>query len=137
MPVTAQVARGCAMTIKDAGGDKALTGLIDATWTQTMETIDVSEISDIDRKFVPGIRTGTISGNFYYDQNDANFAILEPATKNGYATGSTYYEILIGWHANASYRCKVVFTEWTVTASSQDVLRASFSAQVHDVVTIA
>jgi hypothetical protein len=59
------------------------------------------------------------------------------ATKNGYATGTTYYEILIVWHTNASYRCKVVFTEWTVTASSQDVLRASFSAQVHDVVTIA
>lgn len=141
MAVVARPATGSSITIKLPAGDKVLTGVLDGTFTQTMETIDVTELSSTRRQFIPGVLTGTISGNLYYDQGDADFAVLETAIYNGYhPSSSTYYEIEITWQTNpakASYRAKVIFTEWSVTTAQQDVVRVSFSAQVHDTVTYA
>lgn len=142
MPVVARAASGSQVIITTASGAKTMTGILDATFTQTMETIDVTELSDIRRKFIPGVTTGTISGNLYYDQSDADFAVVETAIATGYATASTYYEMEIVWvpgsgAAKQSYKAKVIFTEWTVTTTQQDVVRVSFSAQIHDAVTIA
>lgn len=139
MAVVARAASGSQVKITLPGGVKTMTGILDGTFTQTMETIDVTELADIRRKFIPGITTGTISGNMYYDQNDADFGELEKAIASGYQAGvspSTYYEIEIVWSTSASYKAKVIFTEWTVTTAQQDVVRASFSAQIHDAVTI-
>lgn len=140
MAVVARAATGSFITIKLPAGDKTLTGVLDGTFTQTMETIDITEISSTRRQFIPGVLTGTISGNLYYDQSDTDFAVLETAIANGYHPSSTtYYEIEMGWTTTpkASYRAKVIFTEWTVTTTQQDVVRVSFSAQIHDAVTIA
>lgn len=140
MAVVARPATGSSITIKLPAGDKVLTGVLDGTFTQTMETIDVTELSSTRRQFIPGVLTGTISGNLYYDQADADFAALEGAIASGYhPSTSTYYEIEIAWQSNprASYRAKVIFTEWSVTTAQQDVIRVSFSAQIHDTVTIA
>jgi len=138
MAVVARPATGSLIKITTAGGVKTLTGILDGTFTQTMETIDVSEIADIRRKFIPGITTGTISGNMYYDQTDADFAVVETAIASGYHPATTtYYEIEIQWQSGASYKAKVLFTEWSVTTAQQDVVRVSFSAQIHDAVTIS
>ena len=138
MAVVARPATGSLIKITTAGGVKTLTGILDGTFTQTMETIDVSEIADIRRKFIPGITTGTISGNMYYDQTDADFAVVETAIASGYhPSTTTYYEIEIQWQSGASYKAKVLFTEWSVTTAQQDVVRVSFSAQIHDAVTIS
>lgn len=140
MAVVARAAAGSQVKITMPGGVKTMTGILDGTFTQTMETIDVTELADIRRKFIPGITTGTISGNMYYDQNDADFAELEKAIASGYQANVspiTYYEIEIVWSTNCSYKAKVIFTEWTVTTAQQDVVRVSFSAQIHDAVTIA
>jgi hypothetical protein len=136
MAVTAQASRGSYLKVKFSAGVKSITGLLDATFTQTMETIDVTELSSTRRQFIPGVLTGTISGNLYYDQSDADFALFEQAIAQGYATGTTYFEIEVGWTNSAAYTAKAVFTEWTVTTAQQDVVRVSFSAQIHDTVTI-
>lgn len=137
MAVVARPATGSYLKVTFSAGTKTMTGVLDATFTQTMETIDVTELSSTRRQFIPGVLTGTISGNLYYDQADADFALLEQAIAQGYATGTTYFEIEVGWTNAAAYKAKAIFTEWSVTTAQQDVVRVSFSAQIHDTVTIS
>lgn len=119
---------GCSLAV----GGTALANLIDATVELSIETIDTTEIGNLDRKFISGIRTGTISGNLYYDQANTQIDALEKAVKSG-ATVSFVFTL----HANATYSASAIVTSWSPSAAVADVVRVAFSAQITGEVTIA
>lgn len=118
---------GCSITY----GGTALPGIIDATVTLTMETVDVTEIGDLDRTHTAGIRSGSISGNIFYDQGNAVQAALEAAAKSG--TPATFVFTL---HTAASYSVSAIVTSFSPSIAVNDVVRASFSATFVGEVTI-
>ncbi|WP_353268935.1 phage tail tube protein [Gemmatimonas sp.] len=119
---------GCSLTV----GGTALANLIDATVELSIETIDTTEIGNLDRKFISGIRTGTISGNLYYDQANVQIDALEKAVKSGTAVAFVFT-----LHTNATYSASAIVTSWSPSAAVADVVRVAFSAQITGEVTIA
>ena len=119
---------GCSLAV----GGTALANLIDATVELSIETIDTTEIGNLDRKFISGIRTGTISGNLYYDQTNTQIDALEKAVKSGAAVA-----FIFTLHANATYSASAIITSFSPSAAVADVVRVAFSAQITGEVTIA
>lgn len=119
---------GCSLAV----GGTALINLIDASVELSIETIDTTEIGNLDRKFISGIRTGTISGNLYYDQANAQISALEAAVKSG-----TTVAFVFTLHASATYTANAIVTSWSPSAAVADVVRVAFSAQITGEVTIA
>lgn len=119
---------GCTLSV----GGTALANLIDATVELSIETIDTTEIGNLDRKFISGIRTGTISGNLYYDQNNAQISALEAAAKSG-ATVAFIFTL----HASATYTANAIITSFSPSIAVADVVRAAFSAQITGEVAIS
>ena len=119
---------GCSLAV----GGTALANLIDATVELSIETVDTTEIGNLDRKFISGIRTGTISGNLYYDQANVQIDALEKAVKSGTAVA-----FLFTLHTNATFSANAIVTSWSPSAAVADVVRVAFSAQITGEVTIA
>jgi hypothetical protein len=119
---------GCSLSV----GGTALANLIDATVELSIETIDTTEIGNVDRKFISGIRTGTISGNLYYDQTNTQIDALEKAAKSGAPVA-----FIFTLHSNATYTCNAIITSFSPSAAVADVVRVSFSAQITGEVSIA
>ena len=119
---------GCSLAV----GGTALANLIDATVELSIETIDTTEIGNLDRKFISGIRTGTISGNLYYDQGNVQIDALEKAVKSGTAVA-----FIFTLHTNATYSASAIVTSWSPSAAVADVVRVAFSAQITGEVSIA
>ena len=119
---------GCSLAV----GGTALANLIDATVELSIETVDTTEIGNLDRKFISGIRTGTISGNLYYDQANVQIDALEKAVKSGPAVAFVFT-----LHTNATYSASAIVTSWSPSAAVADVVRVAFSAQITGEVTIA
>lgn len=119
---------GCTLSV----GGTALANLIDATVELSIETIDVTEIGNLDRKYIAGIRTGTISGNIYYDQGNTEIAALEAAVKAG-----TEVAFVFTLHTNATYTANAIITSFSPSIAVADVVRAAFSAQITGEVTIS
>jgi len=120
MAVTPKPCRNCTIT---AGGTGVL-GIIDASVSLSLETIDVSEITSVDRVHIAGMRSGTISGTVFYDQGDAGIIALEAAIKSGSSVSFVFT-----LHASATYTVPAIMTSWTPSIATNDVVRASFSAQ--------
>jgi len=119
---------GCTLSV----GGTNIINLIDATVELSIETIDTTEIGNLDRKFIAGIRTGTISGNLYYDQANAQIAALETAVKSGDTVA-----FIFTLHASATYSANAIITSFSPSAAVADVVRVAFSAQITGEVTIA
>lgn len=119
---------GCTLSV----GGTALANLIDATVELSIETIDVTEIGNLDRKYIAGIRTGTISGNIYYDQGNTEIAALEAAVKAG-----TEVAFVFTLHTNATYTANAIITSFAPSIAVADVVRAAFSAQITGEVSIS
>ena len=79
-------------------GGTAVAGIIDATVTLTLETIEVTEVGAVDRKHVGGIRSASASGNIFYDQGNAQILALEAAVISG-ATVAVVFTL----HSGATY----------------------------------
>lgn len=141
MAVVAQPTRSVIFKFND-GTARTLTGLIDASVTWTVETIETTELSSTDKTFIPGMRSATMQGNCYYDQNDTAFAALEAAVKAGAQAGGTPFTLTVEWQYASStlvssYSANCIFTSWTVSAAPMDTVKASFTAQLSGAVTIA
>jgi hypothetical protein len=119
---------GCSLSV----GGTNIINLIDATVELSIETIDTTEIGNLDRKFIAGIRTGTISGNIYYDQGNGQIAALETAVKDGDEVAFVFT-----LHTNATYSANAIITSFSPSIAVADVVRASFSAQITGEVTIS
>lgn len=141
MPVTAQPTRSVVFKFND-GTARTLTGLIDASVTWNVETIETTELASVDKTFIPGQRSATMQGSCYYDQSDAVFAALEAAVKAGAQTNGTPFTMTVEWQFTgstvvSSYTANCIFTSWTVSAAMLDTVKASFTAQLSGAVAIA
>ena len=103
-------------------GGTALAGVIDATVTLTLETIEVTEVGAIDRKHVTGIKSATASGNIFYDQGNGQIAALESALMNG-----TTVAVIFTLHTGATYTGTAFVTSFNPTIAVNDVVKASFN----------
>jgi hypothetical protein len=112
-------------------GGTAVPGIVDASVTLTLETVDVTEIGNTDRAFVNGIRTGTASGNLYYDQGNTQIAALEAAVRSG-ATVSCVFTL----HASATITATAYVTSWSPSVAVSDVVRVAFELQFTGAYTI-
>lgn len=128
MAVTPQPCRNCTITV----ATKSILGIIDASVSLSTETIDVSEITSIDRVHIAGMRSGTISGNVFYDHGDDGIVELEGAIKSGNGV-----EFIFTLHSGATYTVTAIVTSWTPSIAVNDVVRASFSAQFAGECTIS
>lgn len=109
----------------------ALPGIVTASVTLTLETVDVTEIGSLDRKFVSAIRTGTASGSIFYDQANAQVAALEAATQTGNAVA-----IVFTLHSGATYTASAYVTSFVVNAAVADVVKSDFTLQFTGTTTI-
>ena len=109
----------------------ALPGIVTASVTLTLETVDVTEIGSLDRKFVSAILTGTASGSIFYDQANAQVAALEAATQTGNAVG-----IVFTLHSGATYTASAYVTSFVVNAAVADVVKSDFTLQFTGTTTI-
>lgn len=114
----------------DIGGTPtAVPGIVDATISLNIETVDVTEVGSLDRAFISGIRSATASGNLFYDRGNNAVAKLESEVKNGAAVN--FYFILYGTGASAKgYSCSGIVTSWTPSIAIADVVRVAFSLQI-------
>ena len=112
-------------------GGSALTGIIDATATLNMETIETTELTATDRSYVAGIKSGTISATVFYDSADTVQAAIETA----YAAGSTV-AVVFTWHSGNTYTCNALITSVSPSVAVNDVIRCSFQMQITGAVTI-
>lgn len=112
-------------------GGTAIAGIIDATVTLTLETIEVTEVGALDRKHVNGIRSATASGNIFYDQGNAQIAALESALVNG-----TTVAVVFTLHSGAYYSGNAYVTSFNPTIAVNDVVKASFNLQFTGAVTV-
>ena len=111
----------------------ALTGIATASVTLTLETVDVTEIGGLDRKFVSAIRTGTASGSIFYDQGNAQIAALEAATQSGNSVA-----LVFTLHSGATYTVPTAYvTSFVTNAAVADVVKSDFSIQFSGTTTIA
>ena len=62
---------GAKLKVDLAGTLTQVPGIIDASMTLNIETVDVTEVGSQDRKYIPGIRNSTLQGNLFYTQDDA------------------------------------------------------------------
>lgn len=111
------------------GTATAVPGIVDASITLNIETVDVTEVSAIDRAYISGIRTATASGNLFYDRGSNSVAALEQAVKDGTAISVTF--TLYGSGATAKgYSCSAIVTSWNPSIAIADVVRVAFSLQI-------
>lgn len=118
---------GCAISV----GGTAIGGVIDGTATLTHEPIDATEITDGRRLFIGGVRNGTFQGTIYYNQGDTAQAALETAVSAG--TSATIQFTL---HTGSYYSSSCFITSFAPSFTVNDVVRATFTAQLTGTLTI-
>lgn len=112
-------------------GNTALAGIIDATVTLTLETIEVTEVGALDRKHVNGLRSASASGNIFYDQGNAQILALEAAVISGQTVA-----VVFTLHSGATYTGTAYVTSFNPTIAVNDVVKASFNLQFTGAVTV-
>ena len=119
----------CTITV---GGTTLLGFVIDMTVTLNLSTVEVTSVGDADQFHVPGIRSGTASGNLYYDQNNTAVKALETARTNG-----TEVALVFTWHSAATYTVQALVTTFAPSVTFNDVVKAAVSFQFTGPVTIS
>jgi predicted secreted protein len=118
---------GILIKTKVGTGDfTTLPGVVDGDVTMNQETIEVTEHSGRDRKYVQGIRSGTASLTVFYDQ--AAHGLFEAALKAGSEVTMQYT-----WAAPSgntmSYEVACLVTSVSNKIAVNDVIRMSLSLQ--------
>jgi len=101
--------------------------------TNQQDVIDATEIGNARRKYLPGIGSTTATCEIYYDQGDAACAAMETAANTNAAAQS----LVITLTTNMTYSGNAYVTEFTPTASINDIIRANVTFQFTGTVTIA
>ncbi|MEY4071760.1 MAG: Lambda phage tail tube protein [Candidatus Eisenbacteria bacterium] len=128
MAVTPRVCRNASITF----GGNTLAGVVDGTVTLTTETIDVSELTSVDRSFLVGIKSGTASFTVFYDQDDTSFKSLETA----YAAGNAG-TLVFTFHSGATYTASAYITSLSPSIAMMDICRCSVQFQLTGAVSIS
>ena len=113
-------------------GGLALSSVFTYSFSNQRETIDVSEIGLVPRTFLGGSTTGTANVELFYSQNDASTLALE-----AYIASGTAATLVITNATAQTYTCSAILTNFEITGSAGDVIRASCSFQITGTVTIA
>lgn len=131
MAVTARPCKNATISFND-GSARSFTGIVDASVSLSMDAIETTEMASSWKSYVDGVKGGTATGNIFYDQDDATFAALETAFKNGTEVTFTWT-----WHSNASWSAKARFTALSASVAMADIVKASFTVQLSEAVTIS
>lgn len=100
--------------------------------SNTRNLIESTEIGDSRTKFLAGNGGMTAQCEIYYDQADAACAAMETA-----ANGGTSATLLITLSTGMTYSGTAFVTEFSPTASINDIVRANVTFQYTGTVTIA
>jgi len=111
-------------------------GLIDASLTLNNELVEITEISDVDRKYISGIKSGTGSATLYYDRNDAGTKQLETWFNAGTQVTMIWKWVEDGTN-DQTYTCAAFITSIGNAVTMQDVVRQTMSFQLSGPVTFA
>jgi hypothetical protein len=120
---------GCTITV---AGSSLAGYVIDLNMTLEMSTVEVTAVGDADKYFVPGIRSGSASGNLYYNQDNAQVKALESARTSGAEVA-----LVITLHTGASYTTQALVTAFNPTITHGEVVKAAVSFQFTGAVTIS
>lgn len=111
-------------------------GVIDASLTLNMETIEITELSDVDRKYIAGIKSGTASLTLYYDRADAASKQLET-----WFLAGTLITCLWKWVEDGTndqtYSGTFFITSIGNAVAMQDVVRQTVQMQLSGPITMA
>ena len=113
-------------------GGITLSSVFTYSFSNQRETIDVSEIGLVPRTFVAGSTTGTANVELFYSQSDSSTLALEAYIASGSAA-----TLVITNAIGQTYTCSAILTNFEITGSAGDVIRASCSFQITGAVTIA
>lgn len=130
---------GCSVTFKlnsASGAAPAFVGLSEAVPNLVMETVDVTEIGDVDRQIVPGIKSGNASINLFYDA--LTHAALATAWNDG-ALLEVGFIYLAGTTAPApkSWTVDAYITSMSQPMMVNDVIRCNITLQFTGAITFA
>ena len=134
MAVTPRTCRDFLLTTT-APSAATFDGVIDASVTLNMETVEITEISDIDRKYIAGIKSGTASLTLYYDREDAATKLLE-----GWFLAGTLLTCVWRWvdaTNDQTYTGTFFVTSIGNAVAMQDVVRQTVQLQLSGPVTMA
>ena len=135
MAVTPRTCRDFLLTTT-APGAQTFDGIIDASMTLNMETVEITEISDVDRKYIAGVKSGTASLTLYYDRADAATKLLE-----GWFLNGTLLTCVWKWVEDSSndqtYTGTFFVTSIGNAVAMQDVVRQTVQLQLSGAITMA
>lgn len=120
---------GCTITV---GGSTLANYVADMTITMEMSTVEVTAVGDSDKYFVPGIRSGSASGNLYYNQDNTAVKALESARTSGAEVA-----LVFTLHTGATYTTQALVTAFSPSMTHGDVVKAAVSFQFTGAVTIS
>ena len=99
----------------------------------TIETIDVTNLSLVDRSFIPGLRSSTGSATiFYHDQ--APVPLLQRIIKTTEVSESDILLIRLGWGTNA-IESACIITSAELNCAVGEVMQATIQFQFTGVLT--
>ena len=99
----------------------------------TIETIDVTNLSLVDRTFIPGLRSSTGSATiFYHDQ--APVPLLQRIIKTTEVSESDILLIRLGWGTNA-IESACIITSAELNCAVGEVMQATIQFQFTGVLT--
>jgi len=121
-----------------AAGPTSVTfdGVIDASLTLNNELVEITEISDVDRKYIAGMKSGTGSATLYYDRADAGTKQLETWFLAGTQIAMTWKWVEDGTN-DQTYACSAFITSIGNSVTMNDVVRQTMSFQISGAVTMA
>lgn len=117
--------------IDEAAAPTTALGIATASVSLNTELVDVTEIGGLDRSFIAGIRSGSITGTCYYDQGNAVKLLVEASVKSG----ATLYFIM-ELHENATISGTCIVENWSPEVAVNDAIRASFTLRITGEYTI-
>lgn len=136
MAVTPRHCRDFLLTTTAPSPAQTFDGIVDASLTLSNELVEVTEISDTDRKYIAGIKSGTGSLTLYYDRADAATKALE-----GWFLAGTSFTMVWKWVEDASndqtYTATAFATSIGNAVTMQDVVRQTVQIQLTSAVTMA
>jgi hypothetical protein len=120
---------GCSITV---AGNSLANYVVDMTLTLEMSTVEVTAVGDTDKFFVPGIRSGSASGNLYYNQDNTAVKALESARTSG-AEVALVFTLMTG----ATYTTQALVTGFNPSMTHGEVVKAAVAFQFTGAVTIS
>ena len=97
------------------------------------DVIETTEIGDARKTYISGSGTVTAQCEIYYDQGDGACAAMETAANTNAAAATTVITLTTGM----TYTGSAFVTEFTPTATINDIIRANVTFQFTGTVTIA